>query len=43
MAYNSLMLDGKKIVKELPNAPNADDELELDPESPMFFAQTHEE
>ena len=43
MAYNNAMMEGKKIVDQLPGSPNADDDLELDPESPIFFAQTHEE
>jgi len=44
IAYNNIMLTGKKIVKELPDqAPSQDSELELDPESPLFFAQSHDE
>ena len=42
MAYNNAMLSGKKLVNEDPNpAPNSDNDLELDPESPLFFAQSH--
>lgn len=42
MAYNNAMLEGKKLVTELPNqAPSSDADLELDPESPLFFAQSH--
>jgi hypothetical protein len=42
MAYNNVMLSGKKLVNEDPNpAPNSDNDLELDPESPLFFAQSH--
>jgi len=38
------MLEGKKIVNELPNQPpSSDSDLELDPESPLFFAQSHKD
>jgi len=46
MAYNNAMLAGKKIVnaEDLPNQPLApESDLELDPESPLFFAQSHED
>lgn len=43
MAYNNVMLSGKKIVDQLPDKPTEDADLELDPESPLFFAQSHEE
>jgi len=38
MAYNNAMLAGKKIVDHLPDKPSEDADLELDPESPLFFA-----
>ena len=46
IAYNNVMLAGKKIVNadQMPNQPPSSDyDLELDPESPLFFAQSHED